>query len=229
MISLSNWQQKAKLNCDCREILMLKKIVLAILPIFFSAFLPACVYKFSNKNLKTPEGIRTVAIEAVFDTSREVLHHENLWSELQKAFATDGHLRVVTVGKADALVRAHIKSASLTPSGESQTNGPERDPKVFNGEIPEDPTKFQLLSQAGKYRDKAVISTVVEVEVWNLWTRTLILKRSYSLSDSLQTIHGTAITTKGNDFLRLEESSDARFHEMSKNIANQVVRDLFIN
>jgi hypothetical protein len=56
------------------------------------------------------------------------------------------------------------------------------------------------------------------------------MKRSYSYADSLQAIHATNnITTKGNDFLRLEESLDAKFHEIAKKVANQVVRDLLIN
>lgn len=189
-----------------------------------------CAYKFSNKDLKTPEGIRTIAVEGIFDTSREVLHHEHLWSELQKAFASDGHLRVVTVGKADALVRAHIKTASISPSGESIPNGREKDPKSFDKEEPDAPAEFKVLTQAGKYRDKAVISTVIEIEVWNLWTRTLILKRNYGISESMQTIHAAVnVTTKGNDFLRLEESSDAKFQQIAKNAASQLVRDLFIN
>jgi hypothetical protein len=56
------------------------------------------------------------------------------------------------------------------------------------------------------------------------------MRRTYSLADSIQAIHATNnITTKGNDFLRLEESNDARFQEIAKKVANQVVRDLFIN
>jgi hypothetical protein len=200
---------------------------LALAAVVSSVVSAGCAYRFSNKNLQTPEGIRTIAVEAVFDTSREVLHHEHLWSEIQKALATDGHLRLVPVSKADALVRAHIRAANFVPSGDTLKNGPEDDPKVLDREAPEAPTDFKVLTQAGKYRDKAVISTVVEVEVWNLRTRTLIVKRTYGVQDSLQTIHAS-ITPKGNDFLRLEEATDAKFHALTRNVAQQLVRDLFI-
>lgn len=219
MFSLSNYTAKAKAISAPTAAAILG---LAIL-------ISGCAYRFSNKNLQTPEGIRTIAVEAVFDTSREVIHHEHLWAEIQKAFASDGHLRVVAVGKADALVRAHIKSAHFTPTGETLNNGPEDDPKVLDREAPELPANFRILSQAGKYRDKGIISTVIDIEVWNLWTRTLILKRSYGVQDSMQAIHAAGgITTKGNDFLRLEESMDAKFQSLAKNVAHQLVRDLFI-
>jgi len=229
MVILSNQPEKAKLNFCLATPLFFPPKISAILSVFFCIVLSGCAYKFSNKDLKTPEGVRTVAVEAVFDTSREVVHHEHLWSELQKAFASDGHLRVVQAGKADALVRAHLKKVVLTPSGETFINGVEKDPSVFNRGDPSAPREFKVLTQAGKVRNKAVMSTVVDVEVWNLWTKTLIMKRTYSLADSMQALHAPDITTKGNDFLRLEESSDAVFHEISKKVANQVVRDLFIN
>ena len=230
MVSLSNQREKAKLNFCLPTPMDIKPSKRVILSVFFCLALTGCSYKFSNKNLQTPEGVRTVAVEAVFDTSREVVHHEHLWSELQKAFASDGHLHVVQVGKADALVRAHLKKVSLVPAGETFTNGVEKDPSVFNRGEPSPPDQFKVLTQAGKVRNKAVLSTVVDVEVWNLWTKTLIMRRTYSLSDAMQAIHATNnITTKGNDFLRLEESSDAVFHEIAKKVANQVVRDLFIN
>ena len=230
MVSLTNQREKAKSNFCLVTPVGFKPNFRAILSAFFCLALTGCAYKFSNKDLKTPEGVRTVAVEAVFDTSREVVHHEHLWSELQKAFASDGHLRVVQVGKADALVRAHLKKVLLTPSGETFENGPEKDPSVFNRGDPSPPNQFKVLTQAWKVRNKATLSTVVDIEVWNLWTKTLIMRRTYSLADSLQAIHATNnITTKGNDFLRLEESTDARFHEIAKKVANQVVRDLFIN
>jgi hypothetical protein len=230
MVSLTNQREKAKLNFCLYTPMGFRPIYRAILSVFFCLTQSGCIYKFSNKDLKTPEGVRTVAVEAVFDTSREVVHHEHLWSELQKAFASDGHLRVVPVGKADALVRAHLKKVTLSPSGETFENGVEKDPAVFNRGDPSPPNQFKVLTQAWRVRNKMTLSTVVDVEVWNLWTKTLIMRRTYSLADTLQAIHATNnITTKGNDFLRLEESSDARFHEVAKKVANQVVRDLFIN
>lgn len=216
MFSLSKYALKAKVISSA----VCWSVVSAVM-------FAGCAYRFSNQNLQTPEGIKSIAVEAVFDTSREVLHHEHLWTEIQKALASDGHLRLVPVAKADALVRAHIKSANFVPSGDTLFNGPEDDPNALDRETPEAPAEFKVLTQAGKYRDKAVISTVIEVEVWNLWTRTLILKRTYGVQDSLQTIHAS-ITPKGNDFLRLEEAADAKFHQLTKNVAQQLVRDLFI-
>lgn len=201
--------------------------VLFLWPLVFSG----CAYRFTNERLVRPEGIRTIAVEAVFDTSREVLPHEVLWESLQSAFASDGHLRLVSQSQADALVRAHLKQATISATGTEQLNGPRKEPLPFNGNTPPSPSEYPTLTQASRYKDTAVLQTVVEVEVWNLWTRSLLFRQTYSLGENFRAVHQTKngeFTTAANDFLRYDEAAMARFQNISRNIAQSVVRDLLV-
>src|SRR5690606_27855960 len=99
--------------------------------IFFLA--TSCASRFTNEHVVKPEGIQTIAVEAVFDTSREVLPHEAFWGSLQTAFAANGHLQVVPQSDADALVRAHVKSAAIRHIGSPSVQKPEDDPEVYDG------------------------------------------------------------------------------------------------
>jgi len=190
--------------------------------------LGGCAYHFTNSHVSPPTGVHSIAVEAIYDTSREVLPHELLWQSLQNAFASDGHLRLVPVSEADALVRAHIKSASVAPDGAEFENGPVNDPEVFKGDSPPPPSSFKKLPETGKYRDKGLISLVVEVEVWNLNTRTLLMRRSYPVAAGFQAVHAPSITQTANDFLRYDESEQAAFAGLSDSIARSVVRDLLV-
>ena len=192
---------------------------------------PSCAYRFTNERLVRPEGIRTIAVEAVFDTSREVIPHEILWESLQSAFASDGHLRLVSQGQADALVRAHLKQASISATGTEQLNGPRKEPVPFKSDSPPPPSEYPTLTQASRYKDTAVLQTVVDVEVWNLWTRSLLFRQTYSLGENFRAVHQTKngeFTTAANDFLRYDEAAIARFQSISRSIAQSVVRDLLV-
>lgn len=198
-------------------------ILMVILP------LGGCAYSFTNKNIRRPSGVQTVAVEAIYDTSREVLPHELLWEALQNAFAADGHLKVVPQAAADALVRAHIKQAGVAHVGSETDNLPLKDPEVFDGTRPNRPTDFKKLTQAGKFRDKGAISAVVEVEVWNLRTRSLLMKTTYSMSDGFQSLHfGNPSVGRPNDHLRFQEAEEASFKQIAQNISRGVVRDLLV-
>lgn len=184
-----------------------------------------CAYTFTNTHIQKPAGVQTIAVEAIYDTSREVLPHELLWEQLQNAFAADGHLKVVPQAAADALVRAHIKEASVQHVGEDVPNGPVKDPQIFDDTRPAGPDRFKLLTQAGKYRDKGLVKSVVEVEVWNLRTRSLLMKRTYSVADGFQSVHDTV---RANDHLRYDEAFEASFKQIAQNISRSVVRDLLV-
>ncbi len=191
--------------------------------------LSGCVYTFTNTHIRRPAGVQTVAVEAIYDTSREVLPHELLWESLQNAFAADGHLKVVPQASADALVRAHIRQAGVAHVGSDQDNKPLDDPEVFDGTRPSGPTDFKLLTQAGRFRDKGVINAVVEVEVWNLRTKSLLMKTTYNLSDNFQSLHyGNPSVGRPNDHLRFQEAEEASFKQIAQNISRSVVRDLLV-
>ena len=195
-----------------------------------------CAYRFTNQYVSPPAGVRTIAVEAIYDTSREVLPHEMLWESLQQAFAKDGHLRLTSHSDADALVRAHVKSGSVLPAGGNIANDLNptdsttkvKDPTAFSTTAPPPvPSQFRRLTQAGEYRDKAAVNTVVEVEVWNLNTRALLFRKVYPTSSVFQAIHAiAAITTTANDHLRYDEAGRAAFKHMSDSVAYDVVNGL---
>ena len=47
-----------------------------------------CAYRFTNKHIVTPEGIKTIAVEAIYDTGREVIRHELLWGKQSNSNVT---------------------------------------------------------------------------------------------------------------------------------------------
>jgi hypothetical protein len=196
-----------------------------------STVVSGCAYRFTNAHVQRPEGIRTIAIEAVYDTSREVLPHELFWEALQAAFAADGKLRLASQERADAYLRIHLKDAALVPAGSIVKNPPEQDPKLKGRVKPPEPTLFKPLGQAGEIKTFGQVRAEVEIEVWSLRTRSLLLRRTYDLTQQFRAVHGfgrDAVTTRSNDYLRYEESFDAKVKLMAQDLAGQVVRDLLV-
>lgn len=191
-----------------------------------------CAYRFTNKHVVRPEGIESIAVEAIYDTSREVLPHELLWESLQNAFAADGHLKLAPQSSADALVRAHLRSASIAAAGteaKRKSNEADGDPNPFRGDSVPKPDEFRELAKANSIRDQATMSLVVDVEVWSLRTRTLLLKRSYPVSGSFRTVYSSLPSGSiPNDHLRFAEATNAEFKLLSDNIARGVLRDLLV-
>lgn len=191
----------------------------------------ACAYRFTNEHIKRPEGIRTVAVEAVYDTSREVVPHELLWEALQDAFAADGHLHLAPQSSADALVRAHLKQALISPAGTATKIDVDPDPKAArrNDGTPEDPVKFRRLNHAGEYHGNSILTATVDIEVWSLRTRTLLMRRTYPMSSTFKAFRGPDVeVSAGNNWLRYEEAGDAAFARLARGVAQQVVKDLIV-
>lgn len=195
------------------------------------SMLTGCTYRFTNDSIVRPQGVRTIAVEAIYDTGREVIPHELLWEALQLAVAADGHLRLVGQGQADALMRAHIKSAAINADGGEQYSGPKKDPKPYAQDSPVMPDQFSNMTLSGRYRDSARVTIQVDIEVYNLNTRALLLKQTYSGTEVFRAVHQTAsrqFTVPENDFLRYEEAAGAKFKEIAKSISRQIVRDLLL-
>lgn len=198
----------------------------------FPFLLTACAYRFTNSHIERPEGIESIAVEAVYDTGREVLSHEIIWDELQAALAADGHLKVLPRHSADAILRAHIKTAEIAPGGTvSAQKDPEKDPKVFSNPVP-DVDEFRRMTQAHQVHNDGVLTVVLEVEVVSMRTKDVLLKRNYNMSKSFKAVHASAndttTTTLDNDFLRYEEVVETKLRLAAKDISRQVVQDLLI-
>lgn len=199
---------------------------------FAWCLLAGCAYRFTNKHVVRPEGIETIAVEAIYDTSREVLPHELLWKSLQDAFAADGHLRLAPQSAADALVRAHLRKASVLATGSIGTprdKEAERDPSPYDRAGPPRPEEFRELAKANVIRDQARMSLVVDVEVWSLRTKTKLLAKSYPVAGNFRTVHYSLPSSSlPNDHLRLAEANEAEFKSLSEGIARSLVRDLLV-
>ena len=145
----------------------------------------SCAYRFSNSYIEPPEGIESIAVEAIYDTSREVISHEQLWQQVQEAVIKDGHLQLKDRSEADALLRLHIMDANIAPAGESRQNGPNpdgKDPEVYGRNYPPHPNKMRPLTQAGQFKDSAQMRFVVLAEVVNLRTRAILHKKKYNVT-----------------------------------------------
>lgn len=189
-----------------------------------------CAYRFSNLSAAIPPDVRTVAIESVFDTSHEVLPHEILWDELQSAFARNGRLRLVRRDVADALVRAHIVAASLSPGSENPilADPAPDDPPLHQGGMPPAPNLFKPLTRAGQYAPKAQLSVDVMIEVLHLRTGTSLLTKKYSMGSGFYAVRPDAISRVNNNYLRFEEAQTTHFRIASRGLAQSLITDLMV-
>ncbi len=191
-----------------------------------------CAYRLTNLHAASPNNIKTIHIEAVYDTGAETIPHEQLWDELQRAFAANGQLRIAPASEADAILRAHIVKTQIAKSGERKVETTaakklRKDPDVFAGLTPP-PTPGQLrdISIADDYFLKSAWTSAVRVEVWDLTTRKLLLQREYSLAGEVLDARGDQRTQIHH--LRHEESLNYSFRNAARGAAERIVSDLTV-
>jgi hypothetical protein len=174
--------------------------------------------------------MRRVYVEAVYNTAQEPVPHEVLWDELQRALAATGRLHLSTANDADIIIRTHLTQSSSGKAGERKSpanNKREPEPDLFSGQR-EPPGRGQLkdISIADDYFLKTSWSSTIEVEVWDLHTKTLLMRRQYALSGEIPTVRGD-IPTEAHH-LRNEESFYYGFSNSSRAVAERIVSDLLI-
>lgn len=201
---------------------MIAKIHTTLIALAFSS--SACVYRFTNKAMRAPPGIGAVAIEAIYDTSREVIPHEHLWSELQRAFATSGKVRVTNQKDADALIRAHIHKAAGSQSGNIIIDN-KRDPTFQRGKDPPVASLFRDMTVANRYADRISVSFSVKIEVWNLKTKKIIRENVYFGGASANSFRQTS---GQHQYIMFEETIDSSYKSSMRSIAEQVVNDFYL-
>lgn len=193
----------------------------SLLLAFFGLF-SSCVYRFTNSHVGRLAGMRTVAVESVYDTSSESLPHEVIWEALQRAFAADGHLKLVSRTEADILIRAHITSGSVTPSAPFD-RGPDKDPQVFLGGSPPRPTTFKRLTVAREHATRENASISIAVEAYQLHSGKLLMSKSYAAAKGFGSLPSSGPLTYS--FIRHEEAIINQVDLAANEIASQVVRD----
>lgn len=205
-----------------------KKIALGC--VIAGTFLAAqgCAYRLSNLHSITPSNIKTIYVEAVYDTGAEPVSHELLWDELQRAVAATGQLKLASATSADGILRAHVFNTQTLKSGERKpgAKGKARiDRDIFSGQQqPPGPGEMRDISIADDYFMKTSWSSVVQIELWDLNTRKLLLQRQYPLSGEIATIRGDQPTEVHH--LRQEESLHHSFGLASRAVAERVVSDI---
>jgi hypothetical protein len=186
-----------------------------------------CVYRFTNLHLSPPQGIQTIAVEAVYDSSREVVPHDVIWEKFQRALAADGNLQVVHRSKADAILVAHVLSSSLIPTGSVIEADPSlKDPPVSGTISPPAPQEIRRLPEAGRFMDRSALGLVIRVEVHNLATGAKLFDRTYSQSSTIISVRPS--TSREGNFLREDEAQRAKIDAMTTAIATNAVQDLLV-
>src|SRR5690606_35219325 len=117
-----------------------------LLPIWL--LLGGCAYRFTNTAMKAPMGIQTIAVEAIYDTSREIFPHEELWSALQREIARNGRLMLTSQEEADALMVVTITNARVSPQGSPSKEALSKDPLITDTDKG-NPSQFRNLRRAG--------------------------------------------------------------------------------
>tara|TARA_B100001094_G_C18150033_1_gene783121 strand:+ start:46 stop:690 length:645 start_codon:yes stop_codon:yes gene_type:complete len=187
-----------------------------------------CAYRFTNKALRSPQGIRNIAIEAVYDTSQKVIPHQIFWHQVQQAFARNSQLTIVPASEADALIRLHIKSATITPTGEAKTQGPNFDPEVETSDQYFIPSQFRNITRAGRWRTTEAIGFTVDMEVRNLHTNEVIHKANYSTGGTFRSYRVKENSATKTHFLLYEEALYTKFKSLSQEVAYKMVSDLLL-
>lgn len=194
------------------------------------ALLPACAYRFTNTAIQPPAGIRSVAVEAIYDTSRTVLPHEILWESLQRSLAENGRLRLTSQDKADALLRAHITAASVNPTGGAENDEMgDKDPVLPKNPADIKPEEYRKITSAGTWTTKESVGYTVVVELWDLRNRKMLFQRTYSGQDIFQSVLGEEQAQLSMQYLLYEESLTTKFRQIAKTISDRAVADIFFN
>ncbi|SMF55461.1 LPS assembly lipoprotein LptE [Pseudobacteriovorax antillogorgiicola] len=201
-----------------------RKLVLALV---ISCSLGSCAYRFTNVVMTVPEGVQSIAVEGIYDTSREVIPHEILWTSLMEEFARNGRLVLTSKEEADALMTVQIKDAQVFPSGAPSSEAITKDPIVSDTDKG-NPFAFKNLRRAGNWTTTETVTYTIEVEVHNLRTRETIFSRNYSTSGSFRSIRASSVAQTRSGYLLYEEALQARMKSMSEGIARKVVTDFLL-
>lgn len=200
---------------------------LGILILTICLMTSSCAYRFTNVAMSAPTGIQSIAIEGVYDTSREVIPHEVLWNAVAEEFAKNGRLTVTSKEEADALVTIHITQAEVSPTGAPSAESIDRDPPIGTNNYP-DPFAFKNLKKAGSWTTDEAISYTININIYNLYTRQTLFKRSYATSGNFKSIRASTVAQTRTGYLLYHEALQARMRSLSQGLARKIVTDFLL-
>ena len=193
--------------------------------VLLSAFTCQCTYRFSNLYKKAPSGVQSLAIEAIYDSSKNIIPHEILWDSLQRQVITSGKIALAPTNRADALLRVQIKNTERMQFNAEFFKETE-DPKTFISPL----THFPYLPQ--EYIDAKVasyfakwekVAYIAHVEIWDLRTQKLLSQRVYPVAFDRKTFH--SITPNHHRYLYLTEGMENAFSSSAQTLAERIIGD----
>lgn len=195
--------------------------------VIFALLASACTYRFTNLALKAPSNVSSIAVEAIYDTSREAIPHELLWSALQNELIRAGRLTLKPVEDADAVLSVHIKQASINPEGTPIQESIDEDPS-YESRSELSPEAYKNLNIAGSYTTSENISWSLEVKVYHRYEKKLIFRKDYSISGSFRSFQASNISQTQSGYLMYEEGLEARFKQQADQLANRIITDFLL-
>ena len=201
-----------------------KSIFVFIFPL--SIFLSSCSYRFSNTAMSSPVGVKTIAFQGVYNTSRKVWPAHVLWGELQRSFARKGKMRLTKPSQADILLRAQIEQASSSP-GDVYRSTNDKDPKG-NNIYSAAPEEFRNLLRAGSWALKESMNISVKIEVWDLRTKKKLFSSSYPGQATIPTYQAENVAEISTHYLLFQESKTNAFKAMARSIADKAASDFLL-
>ncbi|NRA65007.1 MAG: hypothetical protein HRU19_11035 [Pseudobacteriovorax sp.] len=189
-----------------------------------------CAYRFTNIVMKPPPGIQSIAIEAVYDTSREVVPHQLIWEAVQGAFARNGRLYIVDKSQADALVLLTLSESTVKPFGVPSVNGNQQGNRdaILEGRPIYDPFEYREMRVAGTTTQEAVLDMTLDVEIVNLTSRQRLFSRSYKLGGIFGSIEATSIADRQTHWILYEENLNSSVKSSADGVAASIVRDFLL-
>lgn len=197
------------------------------LPLSVCVFTNSCAYRFTNSVMRAPMGIQSIAVEAIYDESREVFPHEFLWSALQREIGRNGRLVLTSQEDADALMVVTITNARVGPTGTPVVEPRSKDPTVTDTDKGV-PSEFRNLRVAGSYTTYEAVSVAIHVDIFDLNTRALLFKRDYNQGAIFTSFRPSDITPSSSAFPQYEEALQAKSKEISNALAQKIVNDFMM-
>jgi hypothetical protein len=187
--------------------------------------LTGCTYRFSNSFQRGTYLARSVCVESIYSTAKEVLPYHHLWDSIQRRIALDGTFFVDSCEFADVVIVGHLFEGSTRPSGEAiSTKDAKQDPKTYDPVAP-DPTEFRRLESAREVIRGQEISYTLRVDAHDLRTRAMLFSKVYGRAEKFLPLEHAQITKK-QQFPMAEEGLSNRSRAISTDIASRVVSDL---
>lgn len=196
------------------------------LPVFILLFIliHSCSYRFSNSDrLQSQRSPRSLAVEGIFDTSRQVIPKDLLWREIQEAFANTGKVPLRPAKSADMLLRVHISDAAMAPNPGKFDTGVTDPEKPYAGDNLQ-PSRLPPLSRSfDDHSMREAVKTSFSVELWDLHSTKMVFQKNYQQSFQYRL---TESKTSDRATLYSKENLDTEFTSSARLIARSIYLDV---